>query len=121
MTKAKVGASESTLNLMHQMLAEYFIERLKSSKPDPNAPVEYDEETGEELLPFFIPLNAAELGVMVKFLKDNNISAAPDVAEMIELAQEFKDDIEKARRTGNAQDITQVQTNDQRMFDMVMS
>lgn len=111
------AASVSKLNLVHELLAEYFIERLQSSKPDPNAPKEFDEE-GNELAPFFIPLNAAELGVMVAFLKNNDVTATPDTEEMREIAMAFKDEIAEARRTQSAKDITRVSEHGTALLDI---
>lgn len=118
--KKKGGASVSKLEMLHEYLTDYFIERLRSSKPDPNAEPDYDEE-GNELEPFFIPLNAAEIGVIVTFLKNNEITASPAVAHMAELASEFKDDIAEARRTRNAEAITKVQANDQALQDVLFN
>lgn len=95
MARAK-SASVSVLNELHQMLAEYFILRIQSAKPDPNAPKEYDDD-GNELPPFFIPLAASELQVMVTFLNNNKITATPDVEHLANLANEFKTDMQDIR------------------------
>lgn len=116
---ARKSASVSKLNILHEMLADYFIERLQSSKPDPDAPPEYDED-GNELPPFCIPLNAAEIGVMVTFLKNNEITASPEVEYMAEMASEFKEDLAEARRTKNAEAITKVQSNDSQILNDVL-
>lgn len=105
-----MGAKVSRLNQLHEAIADYMIERINASKPDPNAPVEYDDD-GKELPPFFIPLAASELQVMVTFLNNNKISATPDDEKLAALSDEFKEDLENARRN-RAEAITKVQQND---------
>lgn len=45
-----------------------------------------------------IPLPAADKSVIAKFLKDNDITADADSAEMQELRDEFNQDVEDARK-----------------------
>lgn len=113
---SKKSASVSVLNELHEMLARYMIERLQSSKPDPDAPVEYDED-GTELPAFFIPLSAGELGVMVTFLNNNKITATPDVEAMKDLVNEFQENLDEAR-SKRATAITKVHGNDAMLVEM---
>lgn len=112
------SASVSLLNELHEAIASYMLARLKASIPDPDAPVEYDEETGEEIPAFFIPLAASELQVMVTFLNNNKITATPDVEHMAALANEFKGDLEAARKE-RAESITKVNENDAFMASLL--
>lgn len=61
-------ASIDLLEQLHCMLTSEFLARLRSGEA-----------------------TAAELSVMVKFLKDNNIQAAADAADMSELARTLAD------------------------------
>ncbi len=67
-----MAASENTLNKLHEFFAEYLLGILTRKCKD---------EDGEEIP---VPVSAAELGVIAKFLKDNNITFAggDDDAEM---------------------------------------
>lgn len=107
-----MGAKVSTLNKLHEALADYFIKRIGLSTPKDDAPVEYDDETGEELPPFFIPLSASELQVMVTFLSNNKISATPDDEKMAELTKEFEKELETARASKANDIISKVHEND---------
>lgn len=51
-----------------------------------------------------IPMSASDKGVIVKFLKDNNVTAEPDAEQVQELRDEFKDELE-ARREAKRQRI----------------
>ena len=75
-----MAAKESTLSLLHEMLAEMFIQDIKLSL-----------EEG-------IPMAASDKAVIVKFLKDNNISADIDVQQMQELRDAFQEDLDKTRK-----------------------
>ena len=92
MAKKQNSATISTMNELHAAVAVYMLHRIRSSQPPED--VEPDEE-GE--LPFFIPLAASELQVMVSFLNNNDITATPDTEALVELAQEFKKDLDAAR------------------------
>lgn len=116
---SRKSASVSKLNILHEKIADYMIKRLEASEPDPDAEPEYDEE-GEVIEPFFIPLNAAEIGVMVTFLKNNEITATPEVAHMAALTEEFGKTLDEARRTKNAEAITKVQSNDAMVLNEVL-
>lgn len=105
------SASVGTLNALHEAIANYMLERIKASIPDPDAPVEYDED-GEEIPNFFIPLAASELQVMVTFLNNNKITATPDVEHMANLANEFTEDLKLARQN-KAKDLTKITANDE--------
>lgn len=75
-----MAAKESTLSQLHEMLAEMFIQDIKLSI-----------EEG-------IPMAASDKAVIVKFLKDNNISADVDVQQMQELRDAFQEDLDNARK-----------------------
>lgn len=77
-----MSAKTSTLEKLHEMLAELFIEDIKLCR-----------EEG-------IPMSASDKGVIVSFLKNNNITADPDLEDMQRLDEEFKRqaEIERAAR-----------------------
>ncbi len=111
MARNKQSASVSALNELHATIAEYMIKRIRSSVPPDDYEPEYDEETGEELPAFFIPLAASELQVMVSFLNNNKITATPDAEHMATLAQEFSAELDAARQN-KARNITKITDND---------
>lgn len=111
MVKKVQSASVSTLNALHEAVARYMLMRIQSAFPDEDAEPQYDEETGEEIPTFFIPLAASELQVFVSFLDKNNITATPDVEHMAELANEFTEDLRLAREQ-KAKSIIKVNEND---------
>jgi hypothetical protein len=81
-----MAAKESVLSALHEMLAEMFIEDIRICR-----------EEG-------IPMSASDKAVIVKFLKDNNISADISSEEMSRLTKEFQDEL-SARRTERAKSI----------------
>ena len=107
------SAKVSVLNELHEAIALYMLERIRNSKPDPDAHVEYDED-GNELPPFFIPLGASELQVMVTFLNNNKITATPDTEALAELADEFRENLKEARER-KAGAVLKVNENDAMM------
>ena len=80
------GAKASKLAELHEMLAEMFMEDIRICK-----------EEG-------IPMSAADKGVIVTFLKNNNITADVDDSEMQTLKQEFEDEL-KAKRQARAAEL----------------
>lgn len=81
-----MAAKVSALSILHEMLAEAFIEDLRICK-----------EEG-------IPMAASDKAVIVKFLKDNNITADVDADDMQKLKDEFNDEL-KAKRAARAASI----------------
>ena len=77
-----MSAKVSKLSELHEMLAELMIEDIRIAR-----------EEG-------IPMAASDKGVIVAFLKNNNITADPDTEEMQKLDAEFKKqaEIERASR-----------------------
>lgn len=73
------GAKVSKLAQLHEMLTDMFMENIRICK-----------EEG-------IPMSAADMSVMVTFLKNNNITADVDDVKMQEIKDEFQDELEKAR------------------------
>lgn len=73
------AATKSRLSELHRMFTEALISELK--------------QAGEEE----IPLPAADKSVIAKFLKDNEITADADSAEMQDLRNEFEDELAKKR------------------------
>lgn len=61
-----MAASEKTLNQLHEFFAEYLLGLLSRTEPN---------DLGERVP---VPVSAAELGVIAKFLKDNNVTFAGD-------------------------------------------
>ena len=75
-----MAAKQSALSALHEALAEMFLEDIRICK-----------EEG-------IPMSSSDKGVIVKFLKDNNITADIDNADMQKLQDEFKDELAEKRR-----------------------
>lgn len=74
------AATRSRLAELHRRFTEALIEELEEAR-----------QQG-------IPLPAADKSVIAKFLKDNDITADADSAEMQELRDEFNQDVEAARK-----------------------
>lgn len=74
------AATKSRLAELHKMFTEALIEEIEQA------------QTGG------VPLPAADKSVIAKFLKDNDITADADSAEMQELRDEFNQDVENARK-----------------------
>ena len=81
-----MSAKVSVLNQLHAALAELFIEDIRICK-----------EEG-------IPMSASDKAVIVKFLKDNNITADVDADDMKRLTTEFQDEL-AAKREAKAKQI----------------
>lgn len=79
------AASKSSLEELHEMLAEVLIEDLKQSKRDG------------------IPLPAANLNAIRQFLKDNNVTASIEAEDMKELREEFEDELAAKRKARQEQ------------------
>lgn len=80
------AATKSRLSELHRMFTEALISELK--------------QAGEEE----IPLPAADKSVIAKFLKDNDITADADSAEMQELRDVFEDEL-AAKRKARAEEL----------------
>ena len=74
-----MAAKSSQLGTLHELITEMFIADIKMCK---------DEG---------IPMSASDKAVIVKFLKDNDITAVIDDAKMKELNAEFADELSKKR------------------------
>lgn len=75
-----MAAKVSTLSKLHEALTELFLEDIRICR-----------EEG-------IPMAASDKAVIVKFLKDNNISADVDDEDMRNLQDEFAADLDKRRK-----------------------
>lgn len=73
------AAKKSSLEELHEMLAEVLIEDLRQAKADK------------------IPLPAANLNAIRQFLKDNNVTASIEAEDMRDLRNEFEDELAKKR------------------------
>ena len=73
------AATKSSLEELHEMLAEVLIADLRQAKADN------------------IPLPAANLNAIRQFLKDNNVTATIEAEDMRELRNEFEDELAKKR------------------------
>lgn len=69
-----MAAKESRLSTLHELLAENYIRLVEHGRPI----YDLDPETGENKIVGYMPLTAAELQAVNKFLKDNDITCAPD-------------------------------------------
>lgn len=74
-----MAAKSSQLGTLHELITEMFINDIKMCQ---------DEG---------IPMSASDKAVIVKFLKDNDITAVIDDAKMKELNEEFADELSKKR------------------------
>ncbi|UOW66277.1 terminase small subunit [Aeromonas phage vB_AspA_Bolek] len=74
-----MAAKSSQLGTLHELITEMFINDIKMCQ---------DEG---------IPMSASDKAVIVKFLKDNDITAVIDDAKMKELNAEFADELSKKR------------------------
>lgn len=84
-----MAAKESQLSRLHEMLAMMFIQDIEACTGG--------GEDGE-----YIPMSASDKAVIVKFLKDNNITAVKDAEDMKELENEFgrlEDELAKRRKS----------------------
>ena len=81
-----MSAKKSTLETLHEMLTELFIEDIKICRSDG------------------IPMSASDKAVIVKFLKDNDVTAEPDEAKVQALRDEFQDEL-AAKREARRQHI----------------
>ena len=81
-----MAAKQSKVSSLHDLLTELFIEDIKMCRAEG------------------IPMSASDKAVIVKFLKDNNITAEPDAEKVQELRSEFQDELE-ARREAKRQHI----------------
>lgn len=84
-----MAAKESRLSKLHEMIAELFIDDINMCR-----------EEG-------IPMAASDKAVIVKFLKDNDITAVKDEDDMAKLEQEFSNltDELAARRQSKKADL----------------
>lgn len=74
-----MAAKSSALGTLHELITEMFINDIRMCS-----------EEG-------IPMSASDKAVIVKFLKDNDITAVIDDAKMKELNDEFADEMSAAR------------------------
>ena len=74
-----MSAKKSTLETLHEMLTELFIEDIKICRSEG------------------IPMSASDKAVIVKFLKDNDVTTAPDEAKVQALRDEFQDELAAKR------------------------
>lgn len=89
-----MAASTGTLSALHEMLTEMFIQDIKLSI-----------EEG-------IPMSASDKAVIVKFLKDNSITAEADVQDMQALREQFQTELD-ANRAARAAKYTDVHAGDE--------
>jgi len=81
-----MAAKQSELSALHLAITEMFMADIRICK-----------EEG-------IPMSASDKAVIVKFLKDNSVTADVDASEMEQLKQEFSDEL-AARRKKRAEAI----------------
>lgn len=95
-----MSAKVSKLAKLHEMLADLMIEDIRIAK-----------EEG-------IPMAASDKGVIVTFLKNNNITADPDTEQMQKLDEEFKKQAE-IERASRAKAILAQKGDDDRYDDLL--
>ena len=74
-----MSAKKSTLETLHEMLAELFMEDIRICRSKG------------------IPMSASDKAIIVKFLKDNDVTAEPDEAKVQALRDEFQDELAAKR------------------------
>jgi len=90
-----MAAKQSALNELHEALAEMFLEDIRICKAES------------------IPMSASDKAVIVKFLKDNSITADIDAAGMQDLKDEFRDELAAKRAARAAAILEQDETQDE--------
>lgn len=75
-----MAAKVSKLAQLHEMLTDMFMANIEICRAEG------------------IPMSAADMSVMVTFLKNNNITADVDDVKMQEIKDSFQDELEEARR-----------------------
>lgn len=95
-----MAAKISALETLHEMLTELFIEDIKICRSEG------------------IPMSASDKAVIVKFLKDNSVTADVDDESMRQLRDEFKDEL-AARRQAKAQSILAPSEDDDLLSEIV--
>ena len=89
-----MAAKQGRVSTLHEMLTELFI-----------ADIELCKAEG-------IPMSASDKAVIVKFLKDNNVTAEPDDEKMQGLMQEFQDELAAKRAAKAEKLLMQAQVQD---------
>ena len=74
-----MAAKQSRVSSLHDLLTELFIEDIKMCRAEG------------------IPMSASDKAVIVKFLKDNDVTAEPDEAKVQALRDEFHDELAAKR------------------------
>lgn len=80
----KGGARVSKLELLHEKVAEFMIDQIEAAMDD-----DPDDESGIGAF-----MGTGDMANILKFLKDNNVTAAPDEDHMAKLNSAFKDNKE---------------------------
>ena len=81
-----MAAKQSKVSSLHDLLTELFIEDIKMCRAEG------------------IPMSASDKAVIVKFLKDNDVTAEPVEAKVQALREEFQDEL-AAKREARRQHI----------------
>ena len=95
-----MAAKQSELSELHLMLTELFMEDIRICRTEG------------------IPMSASDKAVIVKFLKDNSVTADVDDESMQALRDEFKDEL-AARRQAKAQSILAPSADDDLLSEIV--
>ena len=95
-----MAAKQSVLSELHLMLTELFMEDIRICRAEG------------------IPMSASDKAVIVKFLKDNSVTADVDDESMRQLRDEFKDEL-AARRQAKAQSILAPSEDDDLLSEIV--
>ena len=100
MAKRSKAGTVGELGSVHKMFTEFLAHRLKETNPKREFAKDelvYNDETGEYEEPFVYPMTTQEMGVIAKFLKDNDITCEPDDATLGDLKDEFSESFDKKR------------------------
>lgn len=89
MAKLK-SASESTVSMLHALVTEYYIDMINRAKQDE------------------LDLSPADMANIIRFLKDNNVTAMPDEEQMATLTKAFTQDELDQKRSESAKQIMSI-------------
>lgn len=95
---------------LNKMIMQYMTHRIKECMPNrefTEDELEYDEETGEYVKPFVMPLSSAEMANAIALIKHNNITVEPTDDALGALKDEFDEDFKLKRERKAAELLNQ--------------
>lgn len=107
MASNKRNATVNEAYDLNKMIMRYHTLRIRECMPDrvfTEEEMEVDEETGELVPPFVMPLSSAEMANAIALIKHNNITVEPSDDELNDLKDEFDEEF-KLKREQAAKDL----------------